>query len=400
MFFTLLKFEFKKLLKKKSVWICLAVSLLLLPFSLFSNILFFRMNIDTERGSLDKGYYAVLKADIDQDKELSGKVIDDDFIEFLRNAEKVTEEGERLDKSSPEYIKYIRAYDNARTYLLYGFGMSGFEDEEITAQKLYDYRKEYMENEWDYNMLTEGEKQYLRAADNAVDNPFVYRYCRGYEIITSGISICGILLFAVSAICVPGIFTEDRRTKADRVVLSSKHGKTMVYMAKTAAAAIFCAADFLLSAFMGVILSTVFFGFDGFNAPLQMLHPMLPFDLTCGEAALILAGMGIAEGVIMSALCMIISELTGSGTPAVVAMAVLFVSGSMLTPDPSHKVFSRLWDMLPFKIAMWDCAFSSKLFRFGGRYFAAYQAAPVIYFLICAVLIVCGYYHYKNYQPK
>ncbi len=397
MFFTLLKFEFKKLLKKKSVWICLAVSLLLLPFSLFSNILFFRMNIDTERGSLDKGYYAVLKADIEQDKELSGRVIDDDFIEFLRDAEKVTEEGESYDINSPEYIKYIRAYDTAQMYILQ---MSGYDGEEASAEKLYRVRSEHMENDWNDNCLTDGEKQYLKEMDGSVTKPFVYRYCRGYEIITMGISICGILLFAVSAICVPGIFTEDRRTKADRVVLSSRHGKTMVYGAKTAAAALFCAADFLLSAFMGVILSAVFFGFEGFDAPLQMLHPMLPFDLTCGEAALILAGMGIAEGVIMSALCMIISELTGSGMPTVVTMSVLFVNGSMLTPDPSHKLLARLWDMLPFKIAMWDCAFSEKLFRFGGRYFAAYQAAPVIYFLICALLFFCGYRHYINYQPK
>lgn len=397
MFFTLLKFELKKLLKKKSVWICLAVSLLLLPFSLFSNILFYKMSIDTERGSLNEGYYAVLKADIEQDKELSGKVIDGDFIEFLRDAETVTEEGKSLDTNSPEYIKYIRAYDNAQVYILQ---MSGYDGEEASAEKLYRVRSEYMENDWNDNCLTDGEKQYLKAMEDKVAKPFVYRYCRGYEIITIGISICGILLFAVSAICVPGIFTEDRRTKADRVVLSSRHGKTMVYGAKMAAAALFCAADFLLSAFMGVILSAIFFDFEGFNAPLQMLHPMLPFDLTCGEATFILAGMGIAEGVIMSALCMIISELTGSGTPAIVSMSVMFVVGSMLTPDPSHRVLARLWDILPFKIAMWDCAFSSKLFRFGEWYFPAYQAAPVIYFLICAVLMVCGYYHYKNYQPK
>ncbi len=397
MFFTLLKFEFKKLLKKKSVWICLAVSLLCLPMSLFANVLFYKMSIDTERGSLNEGYYAVLKADTEQDKELSGRVIDDNFIEFLHDAEKVAENGEDYDKNSPEYIKYVRAYDNAQMYILQ---MSGYTDEKINDGELYRIRSEYMENDWTDNCLTDGEKQYLKSMEDKVDKPFVYRYCRGYDIITSGISMCGILLFAVSAICVPGIFTEDRRTKADRVVLSSKHGKTMVYGAKTAAAALFCAGDFLFSAFMGVILSAIFFGFEGFDAPLQMLHPMLPFDLTCGEAALILAGMGIAEGVIMSALCMIISELTGSGTPAVVAMAVLFVNGSMLTPDPSHRVLARLWDMLPFKITMWDCAFSVKLFHIGKQYFAAYQTAPILYFLICAVLVFCGYRHYRNYQPK
>lgn len=395
MFFTLLKYEFKKLFKKKSVWITVIISILFLPATLLANVLFYSMNIETERGSLHDGYYAVLKADIEQDKELSGRVIDDDFIEFLREAEKVTEKGKSYDKNSPEYIKYVRAYEYAREYLLLDDS-----DEIKNADELYRMRSEAMENDYTFNRLNEAEKQYLKAMEETVEKPFTYRYCQGCATLIQGIPICGMLLVFASAICVPGIFTEDKRTKADRIVLSSKHGKTLVYAVKTTAAVIFCITVFLLSLFTGLILFTVFFGTEGYDAPVQMLDPFLSLDITCGEAALILTGMGIAEGVILSMLCMIISEVTGSSTPSSVVLFVMLMIGFILNVDPSHRVLSRLWNILPTKITMWSNVFSSMLFGFSGHYFMTYQAAPVIYFIVCAALVFFGYRHYKNYQPK
>lgn len=400
MFFTLLKYEFKKMLKKKSTWIALAVSALCVPISLLINILFYEMSIDTERGSISEGYRAVLKADIEQDKELSGMALDDDFIAFLRETEKVSDIGEGYDKNSMEYIKYVRAYDIARTLIETVNGYYEKSLAEITAEDFYRSRAKYMEDEWDYYCLNEGEKQYLRALDEKTAKPFIYRYCYGYGVIVQAIAIGGVVVIFAAAVCVSGIFTQDKRTKADRTVLSSRYGKTVTYGAKMLAAAAFTVSCFLLTAVSGIILVASFFGMEGFDAPMQIIDIHLALDITCGEAMFALIGMGIAEGVILSALCMIISEITSSGTPALVTMLVMLMVGNMLDVDPSHRVLARLWNILPTKAAAFGNAFSEKLFCFGGKYFFAYQAAPIIYFIISAALIMWGYLHYKRYQPK
>ncbi|MDE6596203.1 MAG: hypothetical protein K2K44_09365, partial [Oscillospiraceae bacterium] len=306
MFFTLLIYEFKKLFKKKSTWITVIISALCIPFSILLSITLYSVTIDTERGSLSGRYIAVLKADTEQDMELSGRLIDDDFLVFLQEAEKVSEIGKSYDKNSMDYIKYIRAYNEASSYI---WVMNGYGDTDgITAEKLYRARDEYMEDEWDYYLLDEGAKQYLKAIDGKNAKPFTYRYCSAYRIINQGISMGGLFLVVTAAICIPGIFIEDKRTRADRIVYSSKHGKTLVYGVKTTAAAIFLMADFLLVAVIALITAAAFYGLDGFDAPVQMINPMFAMNFTCGEAVLILAGMGIAEGLILSAVCMIISE--------------------------------------------------------------------------------------------
>ncbi|MDE7303388.1 MAG: hypothetical protein K2N60_08750 [Oscillospiraceae bacterium] len=400
MFFTLLKYEFKKLFKKRSVWIIVIISALCIPISLLFNLIFYTVTIDTERGSLSGQYLAVLKADIAQDKELSGRPIDDDFISFLQEAEKVSEIGESYDKNSPEYIRYIRAYDNAQMYVTDTLKMSYSDPADMTAENFYKMRSEYMEEEWDYYLLDESAKKYLKAMDEKNSKPFTYRYCSAYDIISMGISIGGVLLVFAAAICVPGIFVEDKRTRTDRIVYSSKHGKTLVYGVKTTAAALFLIADFLLVAVITVITAAAFYGLEGFDAPVQMFELMSAMNLTCGEAVLILAGMGIAEGLILSVMCMIISEFTSSGTPVIVTLLVMFMTGRMINFEPSHKILIRLWDILPSQIAFYYNAFSVKLFKAFGRYFFAYQAAPVIYLAVSAVLIWVGYMHYKRYQTK
>ncbi|MCM1329507.1 MAG: hypothetical protein NC253_08725 [Ruminococcus sp.] len=398
MFPTLLKYEFKKLLKKKSVWIALVVSALCVPASLLMNILFYTMHIDTVRGSLSEGYYTVLKADIEQDKELDGRTVDGDFIAFLREAEKVSDVS--YDENSLEYVKYIRAYENARTLIetVNGYDEKALAD--ITAEDFYRSREEYMEDEWDYYCLSEGEKQFLRDLDGKTAKPFIYRYCYGYGVIMQAIAIGGMVVIFAAAICVSGIFTQDKRTKADRIVLSSRHGKTLAYGAKMLAAAGFTVSCFLLAAVSGIILVAAFFGMDGFNAPIQMAFIHLANDITCGEAMFILIGLGIAESVILSALCMIISQITSSGTPALVAMFVMLMVGNMLDVDPSRRLLASLWNILPSNAATYFNAFSVKLFDVGGHYFFPYQAAPIIYLAVSAALIVWGYWCYKRYQPK
>lgn len=398
MFFTLLKYEFKKLFNKKSVWITVIISALCIPISLLLSLTFYSVTIDTERGSLSGQYLAVLKADIEQDRELSGRPIDDDFLAFLQDSEKVSEIGKSYDKNSPEYIKYIRAYNEASSYI---WVMNGYGDTDgMTAEKLYRTRAEYMEEEWDYYLLDEGAKQYLKAMDDKNAKPFTYRYCSAYRVINQGISMGGTLLAFAAAICIPGIFIEDKRTRTDRIVYSSRHGKTLVYGAKTTAAAIFLMADFLLVAVMSVIISASFYGLEGFGAPVQMIDPMLTINFTCGKAVLILTGMGIAEALILSVICMIISEITSSGKPVIVTMFLMLSAGSMVTIEPTHKILIRLWDILPSQIAFDDSAFSVNLFKAFGKYFFAYQAAPVIYLAVSAVLLLTGYAHYKRYQAK
>lgn len=397
MFPTLLKYEFKKLLKKKSTWIALAASALFVPASLLTNILFYEMHIDTERGSISEGYYTVLKADIEQDKELDGRAVDDDFIAFLREAEKVSDVN--YEKNSLEYVKYIRAYENARTLIetVNGYDEKALAD--VDAEDFYRSREEYMEDEWNYYCLSEGEKQFLRDLEVKTAKPFIYRYCDAYVHIMQAVNMGGVLVIFAAAICVSGIFTQDKRTKADRIVLSSRHGKTLAYGAKMLAAAVFTVSCFLITVISGIILVAAFFGMEGFNAPVQMADIHLANDITCGEAVLILIGLGIAESVILSALCMIISQITSSGTPALVTLFAMLMS-NILEVDPSRRLLASLWNILPSKTTGYWNAFSVQLFDVGGHYFFPYQAAPILYLTVSAALILWGYFHYKKYQPK
>ncbi len=103
-----------------------------------------------------------------------------------------------------------------------------------------------------------------------VEKPFVYRYVGGYQDILSDIFGLFNVIPLVAAVCLCGVFSEERRTRADALVLSSRYGRFPQYWAKVLAGitVVLAATLLVIGADIAVVLLTR--GWDGFDAALQL----------------------------------------------------------------------------------------------------------------------------------
>ena len=278
----LVKYEFLKILRKKSTLIVMAISLVLTAFLFGLPIMQFQTY---NQNGVIKGTEGI--AYEKAQSENYSVLLTEDYItesiqevqELFENPDNVGTDGNEKFLIGDAYWNEIapgekmlnliaKAYSNPNEYVSYNHmpnldvsnGASFYEAMEIKREKILNAASSDLSNE---------QKDYWRNMARNIDIPLQYGYYEGWEIITTSFEL---LMFAILAICIviAPAFSGEYQAGTDAVILSGKYGKTKLITAKIIASLLFGTMAFVLHIIVACGLPLISFGVDGWNLRLQV----------------------------------------------------------------------------------------------------------------------------------
>lgn len=388
----LFRYEWKKIWKKKIVWIMGGIVII----GFLWNILGFLISLYTVKTDSEGNSYSVYE----------------NYVRACENAKKL--DGRKIDeKLLREVWKDYGNKEYAEIYSLLGavgmgnvskdeVAVSGSEDAEqeddlVTEgvkswyQGLQQAAKETIDSDVG---LTPAERQYWLAQDAKVEKPLTYTYAKSWGIILAYVQDVSLWLALLCAVCLSGVFSEERRKKTDSLILSTKNGKNPVFFAKFLAAVAFAILWILILQGLIFFIAFLFYGVQGFSAQIQLIAPGIPAAITIGKAVLLLLGVTVLEAFLISILCTVLSEWFGS---SVAVLAIVggstFLSASMEIPA-DHRVLAQIHDLFPVNLVSIFNFFDLKTITIFGLRLTDLQFGYILYPLLAVIIMFLGWWKY------
>ena len=217
-FGTLYRYEVKKILSRKLVWIVFLVCVSCVALFMLADLTG-KYYVD---GEVYDTHYHMFKVDQGYRRALSGRALDQQLLEEMAAAYGRIPAGEERYTLTDAYQTYARPYSEiAKLVRLWT------QQRDIDAlqawipdeRALYAARVEQLEAEWQTLRLSDAEKDYWREREAQTKTPLVYYYHEGYrKIISSGLNTVGLLSLLLVCICMSGVFTEEHARRTDQQI--------------------------------------------------------------------------------------------------------------------------------------------------------------------------------------
>lgn len=367
--FALYKFELRKILNKKILWITGVILLIgILLWGAASSVL--PANREILDGSVN-GYEANQKeraaAELIKGREINQTLIDEmrpAYEDFIFNGD--------MEKALPYLDVYNFMADVMGTY---------------ASQEILKVDSEVF-----YSQLSQqlGENGFLQD-----EIPIVYNgYFDGWRQLSTIIKVLISMEVMFAAVCLSTVFTVEHTRKTDQLILCSRFGKKKLYTAKLCAGlTVGIGFALLLSALTFAIVS-ILFGLDGFNTILQFVL-LRPFNFSIGQAVLILFALSFAGVIVVSVVSMVLSEITKNSIATIGIITGILIITLFVSELPAGLgIFSELWYLLPSNLVSLNGAFRNSMFH----EIVAYQIAPFFYFIVVIIFAVIGKIIHNRYQ--
>ncbi len=404
---TLVSYEVKKILKKKST---LVAFIILFALHLVAVCISGSLGTTYVDGEFYETHYERNKIDRANGIALSGRRIDEELLTEMSEAY------QKVDWSTPDYMwtdtykEEVRKYSDLETRFkvmgLWGNALSEVIAEKMvkqsTTEKVYTIRKEVQQQAYDVYVLSEQDIAYWQEKDAEIEVPFTYEYASGFDSMLGGQGIymmCMLLTFFI-AISMVSVFAEEHSRKTDQLILCARYGKDRLYIAKLVAGSLVVFAINILFVVTAVIGKTFSYGPEGFRAALQLITVYwYPYALSVGETTLIAIGLLCLSSVMVTIFTMLLAEVLKNSVGAMaIVTGGLFVARLVSIP-PSMGILSQLWSYLPINILKIDEGFTDlRLVHFFGTKLTTWQFAPILYLILIGVMVWGGSKVYKDYQ--
>ena len=377
--FTLYKFELRKIINRKILWITGGILLMgLLLWGLASAVL----PQSREYSTVSLSGLEMNRAEREAAEQIAGRKIDQKL----------------LDEMQPAYEEFIvdGDYKKALPYLdIYNFIGTVLETN-ASAEILN------CDSDTFYAMLNtklEANTMAGREENISYNEPLFYQgYFDGWRQMASMMKVLACMEIMFIAICLSTVFTVEHTRKTDQIILCSRFGKKRLYFAKLMAGlTVGIAFTLILSLLMFGIIAFLY-GFDGYNTILQFVL-MRPFNLTLGQAVMILIGLSFAGAILVSVFTMALSELTKNSVGTIGIIAGILILTMFIMEMPANlKILSEIWYMLPSNLVSLNGAFRYSMFLLGEGAMPSYQIAPIVYFAMAIIFSIIGKIVYNRYQ--
>ena len=395
---TLIKFEVKKIIMKKSIVVAFVLLFAIQVFlamsgslgSTYKNDVF--VETHAERNRIDRAHGLAL----------SGRVIDDALL-----AEMHTDYAD-FDWSNPdywwseEYNQGVRRYEDLEYRLkLWGLG-TGYSFDNISSEILYNLREEQRDSMWEAYELSDKEMAYWQEKDTEVEVPFTYEYALAYDSLIGmqGMYMTCMLMTFFIGISMVAVFADEHTRKTDQLILCAKYGKGKTYFAKILAGSL---VVFVVNAlFTGVLIAGRMFSYggEGFGASIQStVAPWYSYPLTIGQALLWMVGALLLSSVMVAVFAMLLAELLGNSVGAMAVVVGLLFAARLVPIPPSLGVLSQAWNYMPINLMKLDEGFLDlRLVNLLGLRLTSWQFAPILYVVLIGVMVFAGSFLYRRYQ--
>lgn len=397
-FWTLVRFELKKILSRKITWIAFSIVFLtMLAFGFYRAFASHEVN-----GVRVTAHEEEMQAKAEE-KKLAGRLVNDELLEELFTS---------LEKENDAFAPYKNIYRNIWGDVSDSIA-EGIMERELSVDEvkeavgiaeeeelIYALRKQRVEKSFENQYLTEGEKEYWNnVLENEKSVPWTYDYYQGVHFAWVAAYTAIVLIALMLAVCLANLFADEHQKKTDQLVLCSRNGRNVLCGAKIAAGILFTVGSTGLVLLATAVPQLIMFGTDGWNAPIQLIAPASMVQMTFGEMILYTYALTIIASLLYCSIILCCSELFRNSTVAVMAVIVVLVLVPMMVLVPyEYRVLSQIFDLNPINvIAIWS-ATDFRLIPFVGGYLTVYQVAPVLYVVLAGIFLLLGRRAYLKFQ--
>ncbi|MDE6419308.1 MAG: ABC transporter permease [Lachnospiraceae bacterium] len=400
LFFELVRFELKKILRRKRTVIVLALVMIVGALSVFGVLIGAYYYSDEYGTEIAVSRYEEEMIERQNGEALSGRIIDADLIMEAVEAYKSVplESGHYTDTS--EYRDHAMKYSEIYGIVRMTFHLSSVEEfQNLTREQAEQFdavRRQNMEQEM---MNGAGSENVRRYRQKCLDNSpavLTYEYWGGYYRFVTVMFTTGIMAGAAIAVMISGIFSDEYTSGADSLILSSKHGKGLVIGAKLFTAFSLSAALIALLSFISLIESFIVWGANGANGALELVSGVFPYPITIGQAALFYFICMLAGCIMFAAITALFSsKLKLPFNTIVVMTALLIVPMFISIPEEAPAWVSCLTNLLP----TWMFAFWGAMLEFQYEIFGL-VIPPYIFLPIFALIVtcICSYFASRGFK--
>lgn len=341
-FWDLVRFEYKKIFVRKSVWISIVLTMAATVFSVCGLII-------GSNPATGMSNYAEMLMDKEYKMALSGRPLDGDLILEASKAYQTVPDDVYPYSDSEEYQRYARPYssvyaliDSAYAERGHGFNIDNLQT--ISAEDAHGYYEkritQYRLNLENNPMFTQENVDRVIEADRRVQKPFIMAYTEGYERFFSFTTTNAFIVMFLIAFMLSPMFVNEYSQKTDSLILSSKNGKSSLICAK-----VFTGVSFsvlLSAAFLtaGYLLCMWVYGFEGANSPIQMHVPLLTYNFTMLEAVGILFITTILGSLLMTGICLCLSSVMNNSIVVLAVNVTVILLGMFngIFPGSAEKI--------------------------------------------------------------
>lgn len=404
-FFTLYRFEIKKIFQKPYVPALLALSIALTLF----------LNVRPLLGEQTVAYvdeqqqfhfeavsnYEAIQLERRFAREDAGKPLDNEAVWAMQ------EMNRRYQEIYNQYAPDLTCVLLNHSLVFETLGRTGVnpvaEHIEYPVDYAYQNLERGREEEFSSQLLSQEEIAYWEREGTRLTTPFVMEYTGGWRGILEKASWLNLmaLVFALISLC--SSFSDDDAYKTRPLLASAAHSRMPLTLARLAAGvSLACGCVLLL---FGLTAAIQFFvhGAGGAQMPIQLLElesdqrgigdVHLSYscrDMTAGQAVLVTAGMSLLIALFAGALSMLLSKLLRRGVPAL-ALPLGLLLLSMIFEPPFYyydRVRAQIWSYMPIQRLYQTFLADERLVSLGGVQLDCIPVSVLLYGGLAAVALV------------
>ncbi len=381
-FMTLVKYELKKIVTRKTAVISVVIMMLVMGFMACSDVIFSDEN--------DKSGFDIMTEYREQSLQLNGRLIDNALLREMRES---FEERAKASDGTVDTNAVLEDWGNPyRAIFVIVRSIVGSNGGVLEADEdiLYKAWEAYNVNRWDTYRLTEGEKEYWREKITEVERPFAYYYIYGSSKSMVEFYTCSVLMLLMVAVSLSAVFSDEYSKGMDKLIMSTRKGKGKNYFAKLVAGAIFAFGGALLLILSGIIPTLMLYGADGMDAAVQLYMETSPFNMTIGNVLCVFMVIYMITAVLYAVLTMLFSQVFKSSITSMGIMIGFLLFMMCVTVPENFRVLSQIFDLLPANVLVVWSLFDCRLVPFFGGYLTNFQFAPIAYIVVILLVVFIG----------
>ena len=395
-FFTLYRFEIKKIFQKPYVPALLALCIALTVF----------LNVRPLLGEQTVAYvdeqqqfhfeavsnYEAIQLERRFAREDAGKLLDNEAAWTMQ------EMNRRYQEIYNQYAPDLTCVLLNHSLVFETLGRTGVnpvaEHIEYPADYAYQSLERGREEEFSSQLLSQEEIAYWEREGTRLTTPFVMEYTGGWRGILEKASWLNLmaLVFALISLC--SSFSDDDAYKTRPLLASAAHSRMPLTLARLAAGvSLACGCVLLL---FGLTAAIQFFvhGAGGAQMPIQLLElkpdqrgigdahlSYICRDMTAGQAVLVTVGMSLLIALFAGALSMLLSKLLRRAVPAL-ALPLGLLLLSMIFEPPFYyydRVRAQIWSYMPIQRLYQTFLADERLVSLGGVQLDCIFVSAILY---------------------
>ncbi|MBU5427748.1 ABC transporter permease subunit [Tissierella pigra] len=155
-------------------------------------------------------------------------------------------------------------------------------EKQESLPSFYTIQEQKMANKIETLPYSDAKKNYLMSFIKEVKTPFEIGYSEGWWVLKMTMDSSIKYLLLLSGLLVCGIFSEERTSGMDSLLLSSKKGRKELFHSKVQTAFFIGVVIAVLSFLLIILPQLIFFGVDGWDLPLQLesTSEFLPWSIS------------------------------------------------------------------------------------------------------------------------